>query len=224
MGMCKKCGKVFNVLDMKDGVCKNCQPEDDERSEPSYKQNLLNMLADGTILKRKCYFIQFLLASFFGPLGLLYSSVTAAIVMIAVAVLIIVYINVSHPDAPAILNYSASYVIIVITNVLSVSVGFFTVYYYNKRQIKKHTKMLNAIIQSVYGAENLKSDFENNEDDLDNLASTTLGTGTRLLIIGLVVFVLIIGYQMNKTDDSSANDDVIQNSTYEEAIKNGTFK
>lgn len=26
MGMCKKCGLVFNANDMKDGVCQNCEP------------------------------------------------------------------------------------------------------------------------------------------------------------------------------------------------------
>lgn len=35
MGMCKECGKVFNVLDMKDGVCKKCRGEDAKQSESS---------------------------------------------------------------------------------------------------------------------------------------------------------------------------------------------
>ena len=49
MGMCKECGKVFNVLDMKDGVCKNCKPFnktiDLEIVEEAKKYNLtINLL------------------------------------------------------------------------------------------------------------------------------------------------------------------------------------
>lgn len=48
MGMCKSCGKVFNAIDMVDGVCKNClAPEIVEAQEA--KQAKLDVLKNNKV-------------------------------------------------------------------------------------------------------------------------------------------------------------------------------
>lgn len=166
--------------------------EESNKLEESNVNLLLEALGDGSVLQRKCYFIQFLLSSTFGAIGLLYSSVTAFLIMMAVTLFLIVYINMSNQDVPAIAYYGAAYIIIIITNALSVLVGFFTVSNYNKKRLIEHTKLMKAIIQSSCGIKSSKINFEKNDY---NSTYTTLSTGARFLIIGLVLVVIFIIYQ-----------------------------
>lgn len=189
-------------------------------SEPvkSCKQNLLNTLAEGTVLQRKSYFIQFLLSSAFGPLGLLYSSATATLVMIAVTLFIIIMVNTSYTDAPTILYYGTAYVVIVIANAISVLVGFFTVNSYNQQRIAQHMNLIKDIIQCLCNGDNVNQkdgDIANNEhinaDGLpENASNNTLNS-----ILWIVISVAIIAFLYYKSNYLSGVNDA-QSSTYEE--------